>query len=364
MGHPAHLNFKPTQASKKRGRGAFSNASGRYESEVREAADDGWEADEPLPLKTEVVQEAAKKIVTFNDSPFVGFDRSINPYRGCEHGCVYCFARPTHAYMGLSPGLDFESKLFVKPGAPQLLRKELSARRYRVRPIAIGTNTDPYQPIERRHEIMRQVLEVLLAFRHPVSILTKSHLILRDLDVLQEMQKHDLVRAMISITTLDGALARTMEPRAPTPKNRLAAVKALADAGIPTGTVHGPMIPGLSDHELERLMQASREAGATFTAYTLLRLPQEVGPIFEEWLESAAPTRKAKVLNRIREINGGRVYDVARSRGGGPKGAYAEMLDMRFRAAKKRYGFTEMPVPSSEHFRVPGSGPPQPDLFG
>ncbi|WP_233061110.1 PA0069 family radical SAM protein [Parvularcula mediterranea] len=364
MAHAAHLSFEPGTAAKKKGRGAFSNQTGRYEPEVRETTSDGWVPDEATPLRTEVTQENAKKIVTFNDSPFVGFDRSINPYRGCEHGCVYCFARPTHAYLGLSPGLDFESRLTVKPGAAQLLRKELSAKGYKVRPIAIGTNTDPYQPIEKRYGIMRQILEVLLEFRHPVSILTKSDTILRDLDLLKKLQKHDLVRTLVSITTLDGALARTMEPRAPTPKKRLAAVQALAEAGLPTGTVHGPMIPGLSDHELERLMEASRDAGATFVSYTLLRLPQEVGPLFEEWLEAAAPGRKDRVLNHIREINGGRLYDVGRSRGGGPKGAYAELLDQRFRAAKVRLGFCEMPVPSCAHFKVPATEAPQGDLFG
>lgn len=364
MARAAPLSFQPARSTKKTGRGARSNVSGRYEAEVREAADDGWTDEEPATFKTEVTQEAAKKIVTFNDSPFVGFDRSINPYRGCEHGCVYCFARPTHAYLGLSPGLDFESRLFVKPGAPQLLRKELSAKGYKVRPIAIGTNTDPYQPIERRYGIMRQILEVLLEFRHPVSILTKSDMILRDLDILKEMQQHDLVRAMISITTLDTRLARSMEPRAPTPSKRLAAVKALAEGGIPTGTVHGPMIPGLSDHELESLMEASKTAGATFTSYTLLRLPQEVGPLFEEWLETVAPGRKNRVLNHIRNINGGRIYDVGRSRGGGPKGAYADLLAMRFKKALTRLEFAAMPVPSSAHFKVPRAAAPQGDLFG
>jgi DNA repair photolyase len=360
MAQRAHLPFAPARGQRP-GRGARSNQSGRFEAESRET-DEEARADLPA-LKTQITQEAARKIITFNDSPFVGFDRSINPYRGCEHGCVYCFARPTHAYLGLSAGLDFESRLFVKPGAAGLLRKELSAKSYKVRPIAIGTNTDPYQPIEKRYGLMREILEVLLEFRHSVSLLTKSDLILRDLDLLRKLQEYDLVRAMISITTLDGKLARAMEPRAPTPAKRLEAVRALAEAGIPTGTVHGPIIPGLSDQELEALMTEAREAGAGFTAYTLLRLPQEVGPLFEEWLEEIAPLRKEKVLKHIRQINGGKLYDVGRSRGGGPKGAYAELIAARFAAARKRLGFGEMPKPSSAHFCVPVSGGQQRDLF-
>jgi DNA repair photolyase len=364
MAEPAPPSFRNRNKGRPRGRGSLSNQSGRFETEIRERIDDGWTDEELPPLRTEVTAEAARRIVTFNDSPFVGFDRSINPYRGCEHGCVYCFARPTHAYLGLSPGLDFESRLMVKPGAAQLLRRELSARGYKVRPIAIGTNTDPYQPIERRYRLMQDILAVLLEFGHPVSLLTKSDLILRDLPVLEEMAEKNLVRAMISITTLDPGLARSMEPRAPTPKKRLEAVAALAEAGIPTGTVHGPMIPGLSDHELESLMAAARTAGATFTAYTLLRLPLEVGPLFTEWLDEAAPQRKSRVLGHLKAINGGKIYDVQRSRGGGPRGAYADMLDLRFKAAERKLGFTPTPAPSIRHFKVPGSNGGQSDLFG
>ncbi|MEM9838345.1 MAG: PA0069 family radical SAM protein [Pseudomonadota bacterium] len=361
MVESAKQEFKA--ASRTGGRGARTNASGRYEAYSRQRSDDGWSPVEPPPLRTEVTPEAAKTIVTFNDSPFVGFDRSINPYRGCEHGCVYCFARPTHTYLGLSAGLDFESKLFVKPGAAALLRKELSAKRYKPKTIAIGTNTDPYQPIEKRYGLMREILEVLLEFKHPVSLLTKSDLILRDLDLLKALQEYNLVRALISITTLDRKLANAMEPRATTPHKRIEAVRALADAGIPTGTVHGPMIPGLNDEELEALMEASREAGATFTAMTILRLPQEVGPVFEEWLAEIAPTKKSKVLNKIREINGGRLYDVGRSRGSGPKGAYADLLSVRFKLAKKRFGFTDMPIPTTDDFSVPSTEKSQFELF-
>ncbi|MEM1379285.1 MAG: PA0069 family radical SAM protein [Pseudomonadota bacterium] len=361
MGQAAGLSFRAAKRSG--GRGALSNASGRYELDVRARVDDGWSAADDDKRKTTVTEEAAKKIVTFNDSPFVGFDRSINPYRGCEHGCVYCFARPTHAYLGLSPGLDFESRLFAKPNAAVLLRRELSAKNYKVKTIAIGTNTDPYQPIEKRYRIIREVLEVLLEFKHPVSLLTKSDLILRDLDLISELNKLNLVRALVSITTNDRALARAMEPRAPTPQKRFEAVRALSAAGIPTGTVHGPMIPGLTDHELEGLMTKAREAGATFTAFTLLRLPQEVGPLFEEWLETIAPTRRNRVIGHLKTINGGRLYDVQRSRGSGPKGAYADLITKRFEATKRRLGFVPMPVPSAEHFNGRAMAPEQSDLF-
>ncbi|MEM0930618.1 MAG: PA0069 family radical SAM protein [Pseudomonadota bacterium] len=364
MPKSAGISFQPSRGTFT-GRGARSNESGRFEAEKRIHVDDGWdrEKDGQAP-KTEVALEPAKSIITFNDSPFVGFDRSINPYRGCEHGCVYCFARPTHAYLGMSPGEDFERKLIAKPGAAQLLRKELKSKSYKLRTIAIGTNTDPYQPIEKRFRIMRQILEVLLEFKHPVSILTKSDLILRDLDLLKELAALNLVRAMVSITTLDRRLAHAMEPRAPTPQKRLEAVRRLSEAGIPTGSVHGPMIPGLSDHELESLMAEARSAGACFTAYTLLWLPREVGPLFEEWLDAVAPSSKAKVLGHIRKINGGKLYDIERSRGAGPKGAYADLLSARFHAAEKRLGFGRMPPMSIEHFSPPMEISPQGDLFG
>jgi len=364
MAKSAGISFQPRRGTFT-GRGARSNESGRFEAEARIHVDDGWAApDEGPPPKTEVTLEPAKSIITFNDSPFVGFDRSINPYRGCEHGCVYCFARPTHAYLGMSPGVDFERKLIAKPGAAQLLRKELRSKSYKLRTIAIGTNTDPYQPIEKRFRIMRQILEVLLEFKHPVSILTKSDLILRDLDLLKELAEHNLVRTMLSITTLDKKLAHAMEPRAPTPQKRFEAVRQLSEAGIPTGTVHGPMIPGLSDHELENLMAEARSAGARFTAYTLLWLPREVGPLFEQWLEEVAPNSKAKVLGHIREINGGKLYDMERSRGAGPKSAYADLISVRFHAAEKKLGFGRMPPMSTEHFQPPRETSPQWDLFG
>ncbi|MBB4658615.1 DNA repair photolyase [Parvularcula dongshanensis] len=356
--------FLPSKPSAGRGRGARSNASGRFERIAYEGFDDGWSDEAPEEHKTSVQEEPARKIVTFNDSPYVGFDRSINPYRGCEHGCSYCFARPTHAYLGLSPGLDFETRLFAKPNAAALLRRELSNSRYEVRPIAIGTNTDPYQPIERRYRVMREVLEVLHEFSHPVSILTKSDLVLRDLDLLAPMARDGLARVMLSITTLDGKLARAMEPRAPRPGLRLEAVRVLAKAGVPTGTVHGPMIPGLSDHELEALMEEAAARGATYAAYTILRLPLEVADLFEEWLETFAPNHKSRVLNHLREMNGGRTYDVAWSRAEEPRSTVAQLMRARFRNAYRRLGFTEMPDLDCSRFSPPAAVRPQLSLFG
>ena len=360
MAQPAHRPFAVRHRS---GRGVRSNEAGRYEGRTAEAVDDGWARDEAEPLRTTVTPEPARTIVTRNDSPYVGFDRSINPYRGCEHGCSYCFARPTHAYLGLSPGLDFETRLFAKPNAAALLRRELSNPRYDVRPIAIGTNTDPYQPIERTHRVMREVLEVLSEFRHPVSILTKSDLVLRDLDLIAPMAREGLARVMLSITTLDGALARAMEPRAPRPDLRLEAVRVLAMAGVPTGTVHGPMIPGLSDHELERLMEAAAARGATYAAYTVLRLPQEVAGLFEAWLDAHAPDAKARVLRHLREMNGGRTYDAAWARAEAPRTTYARLIRARFEQAYRRLGFTEMPELDRERFGVPGRAV-QAEMFG
>lgn len=265
--------------------------------------------------------------------------------------------------MGLSPGLDFETKLFAKPAAASLLRRELSSVRYQIRPIAIGTNTDPYQPIERRLRIMRQVLEVLQEFNHPVSILTKSDLILRDLDILGPMAERGLTRAMVSVTTLNPKLARAMEPRVPRPDKRIAAIKRLVEAGIPTGVMHGPLIPGLSDMELDRLMATAREAGAQYAAYAVLRLPQEVAPLFEEWLRAFTPDRADKVLNMIREMNGGRIYDANWSRVKGHKGAYAALLHQRYQAAWRKNQMDEMPPLRTDLFRVPRKPDPQMSLF-
>jgi DNA repair photolyase len=324
---------------RRRGRGAQTNISGRYESKVVEAFDDDWGTLEELPaLKTEVQIERARKIITRNQSPDISFDRSINPYRGCEHGCSYCFARPTHANMGLSPGLDFETKLFVKPDAARLLEKELAELGYEPRTIAIGTNTDPYQPIEREWRVMRQILEVLAKTNHPVGIVTKSALVTRDIDILAPMAERGLAKVAISLTTLDRKLARAMEPRAATPPKRLETIGKLAAAGIPVTVMIAPIAPALNDMELERLLEAGHEAGAREAGYVLLRLPLEVAPIFREWLIANYPDRYNHVMSVMRQMRGGKDYESdwgIRQTGRGP---YAWMIGRRFEAATKRLG--------------------------
>src|SRR5450755_2888514 len=286
-----------------RGRGAQSNASGRFEAEARVAFDDGWQSlDELPPFKTTVALDTARKVITRNDSPDIGFDRSINPYRGCEHGCVYCFARPTHAFLGMSPGLDFESKLLIKPEAPALLEKELAAPDYEPRMIAIGTNTDPYQPIEREYKIMRGILEVLERCGHPVGIVTKSALVLRDLDILARMAKRNLVKVALSVTTLDPKLARVMEPRAATPARRLEALRQLAGAGVPTVVMVAPVIPAINDSEIERILDTAAALGVKGASYVLLRLPLEVRDLFREWLMANYPDRYRHVFTLIRDM--------------------------------------------------------------
>jgi DNA repair photolyase len=326
-------------SDRRRGRGAQTNVSGRYETELREAFDDEWGTLGELPvIRTEVQVETARKIITRNQSPDISFDRSINPYRGCEHGCSYCFARPTHANMGLSPGLDFETKLFAKPDAPKLLEKELAAPGYQPRTIAIGTNTDPYQPIEREFRIMRGILEVLSAANHPVGIVTKSALVLRDIDILASMAERGLAKVALSVTTLDRKLARTMEPRAATPPKRLEAMQKLAAAGIPVTIMTAPIIPALNDMELERLLEAGYAAGAREAGYVLLRLPLEVSPIFREWLKTNFPDRYEHVMSVMRFMRGGKDYDSewgVRQRGKGP---YAWLIGRRFEMAAKRLG--------------------------
>ncbi|MBK5564935.1 PA0069 family radical SAM protein [Ensifer sp. SSB1] len=325
---------------RRRGRGAGLNMSGRFEPQARESFDDGWESLEDLPpFKTEVQVEKPRTVITRNDSPDISFDRSINPYRGCEHGCIYCFARPTHAFMGLSAGLDFEAKLFAKPDAARLLERELARPDYKVRPIAIGTNTDPYQPIEKEWRIMRQILEVLSEANHPVMIVTKSAMVTRDIDILAPMAEKGLVRVGISVTTLDRKLARTMEPRAATPPKRLEAIRALAEAGIPAGVLVSPIIPALNDHEIERVLEAARTAGATEASYVLLRLPLEVSPLFRDWLLRNYPDRYRHVMSLIRSMRGGKDYDAEfgkRMKGAGP---YAWQIGRRFDLATKRLGF-------------------------
>ncbi|WP_332770347.1 PA0069 family radical SAM protein [Phenylobacterium sp.] len=356
-----------TQQIAIRGRGARSNASGRYEAQAREAFDDGWTVEDPQPvqIKTTLSPERAKTIISKNNSPDVGFSRSINPYRGCEHGCIYCYARPAHAYMGLSPGLDFESQLFFKPEAGKLLEKELSAPRYRPEFIHIGGNTDPYQPQERTARVTRQVLEVLARFNHPFSVITKSALILRDLDILAETAAKNLCRVAVSVTTLDRALARSMEPRAATPEKRIGAIKALSDAGVPVIVMFAPSIPGLNDHEMEAVLERAAAAGAKGAGYVALRLPREIKDLFQEWLATDHPDRASKVMSLVRQMRGGLDYDPEwgkRMRGEGP---IAEMMSQRFQAAKKRYGLTfRFDGLDLSQFRVPVKAGDQGDLFG
>lgn len=349
-----------------KGRGARSNATGRYEPETVEAFDDGWTDEDArtAPLRTTLTPEAARTIIARNTSPDIGFDRSINPYKGCEHGCIYCYARPSHAWMGLSPGLDFESRLFFKPGAAHLLEQELCKPRYVCKRIHIGGNTDPYQPVERELGSTRSILEVLERFRHPFSIITKSVLIARDADILGSMGREGLASAFVSITTLDRKLARAMEPRASTPAKRLEAISRLAEAGCPVGVGFAPVIPGLNDHELESILEAAAKAGATSAMYVTLRLPLEIKDLFREWLADARPDRAARVMSLVRQTRGGRDYDPdwsQRMKGSGP---VAELIGTRFRAAIKRYGLdAPRPLLDESRFRVPTSARRQGDLF-
>src|SRR6202167_3972109 len=350
---------------RRRGRGTLSNATGRYEPLARVAFDDGWQGLEDLPpFKTTVTADTTRKIITRNDSPDISFDRSINPYRGCEHGCVYCFARPTHAYLGLSPGLDFEAKLFMKPNAPELLERELSAPSYVPKIIAIGTNTDPYQPIERRYKIMRRILEVLDSAGHPVGIVTKSALVLRDLDILARMAKRDLVKVALSVTTLDAKLAPPREPRAATPPRRLDTLRQLASAGVPASAMVAPVIPGLNDAEIERILDAVAETGVRHAGYVLLRLPLEVRDLFSEWLKENFPDRHDHVFKLVRDTRGGKDYDSSwgqRKTGTGP---IAWMIGRRFEVACERLGFnTAKARITTGHFRPPRPASEQLALF-
>jgi DNA repair photolyase len=363
---PTGLLGTHVSRDRRRGRGTLSNASGRYEPIARVAFDDGWQSLEELPaFQTTVSVDSTRKIITRNSSPDISFDRSINPYRGCEHGCVYCFARPTHAYLGLSPGLDFETKLFVKPDAPHLLERELSAPGYEPRTIAIGTNTDPYQPIERKYQVMRGILEVLERAGHPVGIVTKSALILRDLDILAKLAERNLVKVAISVTTLDSKLARTMEPRAATPGRRLEALRQLSAAGIPTSVMVAPVIPAINDSDIERILDAAALAGVKGAGYVLLRLPLEVRDLFVEWLNANYPDRAAHVMKLIRGMRGGKDYDSTfgkRMTGAGP---YAWMLGRRFETACEKRGLNRNRASlTTEHFTPPRPRAEQLSLFG
>ena len=342
----------------RRGRGAVSNPAGRFERWREEAFDDGWGPADPPPerIPTEVIRDRTKTIIARNDSPDVPFDRSINPYRGCEHGCIYCFARPSHAWLGFSPGLDFETRIVAKPEAAGLLRRELRKRGYRPGPLALGSNTDPYQPVERELRITRQILEVLSEARHPAGIVTKSALVLRDLDLIVPMAEAGLMQVMVSLTTLDNGLARVMEPRAAAPERRLATIRALGEAGVPVGVLASPMIPALNDAELESILEAAAGAGAGFAGFILLRLPHELKELFAEWLETHFPTRASHILHLIREARGGALYEAKfgeRMRGQGP---YAELLGRRFRVASRRFAL-DRPHPP---FRTDLFRPPRP----
>ncbi|OBS09781.1 PA0069 family radical SAM protein [Acidihalobacter prosperus] len=353
-------------AGPRKGRGAVSNPDGRYESHRHERVADDWPGDDevPPPLRTTLGIDTARSVIAYNDSPDVAFDRSVNPYRGCEHGCSYCFARPSHAYLGLSPGLDFETRLFHKPDAPARLAEELRAPRYACAPIALGINTDAYQPVERRSGLTRRLIEVLRAYRHPVSIVTKSALVERDLDLLSAMAAEGLAQVFLSITTLDPALARALEPRAATPLRRLETLARLSEAGVPCGVLFAPVIPALNDHELERVLARAREAGASAAGYVMLRLPGEVKPLFAEWLETHVPGRAAHVFSLLRQMHGGREYAAdfgVRMRG---RGAYAELVAQRFRVAARREGLDRgLPPLDCSRFRVPARAGDQFDLF-
>jgi DNA repair photolyase len=341
-----------------KGRGATFNPKVRFESTELDPFDDGWDslaqarADDPPP-RTEVMPDSSRSVIVRNNSPDIPFDRSINPYRGCEHGCVYCYARPTHAYLGLSPGLDFETKLLAKLDAASLLERELAKPGYACEPIALGTNTDPYQPVERRMRITRSVLEVLARCRHPLTIVTKSAAVVRDLDLLAPMAKEDLARVAISVTTLDGELARHLEPRAAVPHRRLQAVRQLSEAGVPTAVMVAPIIPALTDHEIERILAAAAAAGATSAGYVLLRLPHEVKELFTGWLQAHAAGRAEHVLSLVRQCRGGRLYDATFGRRMRGEGAYAELIERRVATAKRRLGLTGTSRPLRTDLFVP-----------
>ncbi len=354
-----------------RGRGASSNPANRFETGVLEPFDDGWETLDGLtdlpPLPTTLTRDTSRSVISWNTSPDIGFDRAVNPYRGCEHGCVYCYARPTHAYLGYSPGLDFETKLVFKPDVGALLERELRRPGYECKPIALGSNTDPYQPVERTLKLTRTVLEVLERYGHPVSIVTKSAGVLRDIDILQRMAARGLVRVYLSVTTLDATLARRMEPRAATPERRLAAITALSQAGVPAAVLAAPMIPGLNDAELERILERASAAGARFAGYVLLRLPLELREMFETWLGENYPDRARHVLSLVRETRAGALNDSkfhARFTGQGP---YAELLGQRFARAARQWGFEDRTALETRHFAVPEIGrkadAPQLSLF-
>ena len=348
-----------------RARGAGSNASGRYEAQSRESFDDGWDIpEEDQLLRTEITIERPRSALSYNQSPDIFFDRSINPYRGCEHGCIYCYARPSHAWLGMSAGLDFETRLIARPGIGAVLSRELRGRNYQPAVIGIGTNTDPYQPIEAEHRVMREVLEVLRDFRHPLGITTKGTLVERDIDILAPMAEQGLVGVGVSLTTLDADLCRSLEPRAPTPARRLETIRRLSGAGIPVRAMIAPIIPGLTDHELEPLMEAAAAAGARNASWITLRLPREVAGLFRDWLDEHAPDRAEHVMGRVREMSGGADYDATFGKRFKGQGVWAGLLARRFQLAQRRFGL-DQPPPSftTALFRPPPGTGDQLSLF-
>ena len=352
-----------------KGRGSTGYLPGRFEVSVTSAIDDGWQGGEEeefasvLP-RTQVREELARSIISRNNSPDIGFSQSVNPYRGCEHGCSYCFARPSHAYLGLSPGLDFETRIFAKTNAPEVLRRELAKPGYQVSPIALGINTDAYQPVERKLQLTRRLIEVFAETRHPFTLITKNALVTRDLDLLAPLARQNLVRVHFSVTSLDNRLSAALEPRASAPHSRLRAIAAMREAGVPVGVMVAPVIPWVNDSELEAVLEAVHAAGADSAGYVLLRLPHEVGPLFRDWLQTHVPDRAAHVMSTIQQLRGGKDYDPAfgtRMRG---QGVYADLLQRRFALALKRIGFPPRPRGLDHSLFVPPRPPsPQGELF-
>jgi DNA repair photolyase len=362
---PPSPDQPPTDQERRRGRGARSNLSGRFETQLREDFDDGWESlAELAPFKTEIRLEQARQIITTNDSPDIGFDQSINPYRGCEHGCIYCFARPTHCYLGLSAGLEFESVLIAKTNTAELLEKELARPGYRVKTIALGTNTDPYQPIEKTYELTRSILEIMDRTSHPVGIVTKSALVLRDIDILAALAKRGLAKVALSVTSLDRHLARRMEPRAATPERRIEAIARLTEAGVPASVMVAPIIPAVNDAEIEAILQRCAAAGASQAGYVLLRLPLEISELFQEWLKEEFPDKAKKVMTLVRGTRGGKDYVSAWGERQSGTGPYAELIARRFAIATARLGLNSSRAPlRTDLFEPPGPGNAQFDLF-
>ncbi|CAN0619195.1 Radical SAM domain protein [Burkholderia multivorans] len=352
--------FPVAPPAPRKGRGAVDNLQGRYETAQREAVDDGWTHveqgdDQPAPLRTQVFEERARSILTRNQSPDIPFSVSLNPYRGCEHGCIYCFARPTHSYLGLSPGLDFESRIYAKVNAAELLAREISKKQFVPEPIALGVNTDAYQPVERDLRITRSVIQVMHDHGLPFAAITKSSLIERDLDLLAPMAVRGQVMAAVTITTLDADLARTLEPRAATPSRRLRTIRALSDAGVPVGVSIAPVIPFVTEPDMERVLEACAEAGATHASYIILRLPWEVAPLFRNWLAAHFPDRAERVMNRVRDMRGGKDYEPAFGRRMKGEGIWADLLRQRFRQAVRRLGLNERTngILDVSQFRMP-----------